>query len=123
MTVTLNADKARVYLSPRVERLAHVPDELTPEWVNKNASYVYLAAGDKPIRLSELKKDGTPISVLLHAPLDEAPEPVGPWTLDPPYTHKVIVTAFFGGVTYSFPERFAEDVAESRKNLDAARGK
>ncbi len=66
------ADKARVYLSPKAERRIEPPADLTPEWVNANATYAYLAAGpsDKPLTRTELKGRGD--IILIHAPVQEA---------------------------------------------------
>jgi hypothetical protein len=66
------ADRARVYLSPRAKRRIEPPEDLTPEWVNANATYAYLAAGpnDKPLTRADLK--GRVDIILIHAPVQEA---------------------------------------------------
>ncbi len=117
------ADRARVYLSPRAKRLVHNPDELTPDWVNKNANYVYLAAGNKPVQLSKLREEGSPVSILLHTPLDEPSDMLIPTALGPPSTMHVVVTAAPWGVSYDLPEHVDDEIAKSRKTIEAARAK
>src|SRR5262249_22625477 len=57
---------------PAAERRLEPPAQLTPEWVNANATYVYLprqAPDDKPLTRAAAKGRGDPI--MLHAPLQE----------------------------------------------------
>jgi hypothetical protein len=117
------ADKARVYLSPRSERIVHLPDELTQEWVNKNANYVYVAAGDKPLLLSKLRQDGMPAAILLHTPLDETYNMLVAGAFGRPSTIPVVAIAIPWGVQYSMPDQVEEELATSRKTIEAARAK
>jgi hypothetical protein len=115
------ADKARVYLSPRVERMAHVPDEVTADWVNKNANYVYLCAGEKPLKKSDFFKEGSQVSIILYPPLDEAGEVLFDFEREPPFKHRAFPAAYWGGVMHVFPE--SDEIEKAKKAIEAVRGR
>jgi hypothetical protein len=60
--------RAALFLSINARKNTHVPEEPTPEWVNRNASYIYLAQGDEPLRPQQMED---PRLLLLHGRLDD----------------------------------------------------
>ncbi|MEX2219757.1 MAG: hypothetical protein WD749_13470 [Phycisphaerales bacterium] len=61
------SERARIFLTPRAERVSAVPEDGVREWVRAHCSYVYL--GGPGLRLSMVR--GTTADVLVHAPVDE----------------------------------------------------
>src|SRR6185295_3340441 len=60
-------ERARVYLSPRDERVTQPPENAEGAWISAHTSYKYL--GDAQVSWKELM--GTFGICLVHAPLDE----------------------------------------------------
>lgn len=58
------AESAEVFLTPADLRRAETPVEQTREWVDANASFIYLAAG-------KAMDDGDGTAVVLHTPVDK----------------------------------------------------
>jgi hypothetical protein len=65
------AQRAAIYLSPRVKANMHVPDEPTVEWVNRNTSFVYLGAAG--VKLSAIEDPQR--ALLLHIRPEDATPP------------------------------------------------
>ena len=105
------SEEAKLFLTPRDEERIRVPDVPTPEWVNQNTSYVYLAQDVDLNKLSEAAKSQT---ILMHTKLDD-PFPH-------PKSGKVVVAAWVDGHSEILPPELAvRCIAESKKILEAAR--
>ena len=62
-----SAEKARLYLSSRDTAKKHLPDQVTADWINENASYIYLAKPES--KLTDYTNLST--TVIAHGKLDE----------------------------------------------------
>jgi hypothetical protein len=106
------ADKARVYLSPRAERITTPPDDADADWALAHCSYGYVGAAD--LTLSAVRKQV--VVTLLHGPLDETyPVLIGD------REHQMIPYFDAAHVRTCFAEGIQEQIEETRTKLDAAR--
>ncbi len=105
-------DKTLIYLSPSNEKSITLPDELTPDWINRRSSYVYLGAAGVDVKLA--REAGVPF--LLHGPLSETYEMN--WLGIPP--RQVIgVGTTWGTAWLEEPESVQGRIAEVKQSLDA----
>ncbi len=104
-------DKALIYLTPKAERSTGLPDELTPEWINKRANYTYLGGPGIDAKLA--REAG--VQLILHGPPDET------YTILIPGGEFLVVAE---GIIYDMayfepPESLLKRAAESKELLDA----
>jgi hypothetical protein len=105
-------DKALIYLSPRAERSVGIPDQVTPEWINRYSDYVYLGAGvDRKLAME------ASVQLFLHGPLDEA------WDIMDrgAEVHAVVESDFWGQPLLADQEYVTRVAKESKESLDAIR--
>lgn len=110
------AEKARVYLSPKTQRSIKVPDDPTPDWVNRNSSYTYL--GGPGVPLAKVYEAG--LQVIVHGDLNE------PYEISIPGGSRGLVPCGHpvGGsaVGYSPGRQLDEQIAEFKKLLESIKG-
>lgn len=108
--------RASAFLSPRARRNTFVPDEPTADWVNRNASWVYLGeAGLVMPRIADPQR-----TVLVHARFGDAIPMIGP---DGAETRVIPIANALGGASPEAEEYARWIVGESRKVIDAALGR
>lgn len=105
--------RARIFLSPSRAETTFIPDVPTPEWVNRNTSYVYLGGGG--VLLGRVEDPGR--TVLIHARPDEA---MRVWR--PGQERLVVTIATTSGRAENVDRQYADWVtAESVKVVESAR--
>ena len=105
------ADAARLFLTLADEQRVQLPQNVTPEWIDQNTSFVYLGRDVDQKKLSE-KSRGT--TIIVHTKL-EAP-------LKHPEHGDMILAAYPDGHAELHVLKDAPAmIAESIKTLDAAR--
>lgn len=107
------AERAKVFLSPKAERAVKLPDAPTADWINRNASYLYL--GGPGIQLSQVLEKG--VQVIVHGDLGEPYEIIVPGGAMRvvPQGHPV------GLIIGTTPEQLTNQIAEAKKQLEAIR--
>jgi hypothetical protein len=105
-------DGAERCLTPGNERHINIPDNPSSDWVNHNASYIYLAAR---ANLRKIAGPDVGATVMLHTRLDQ------------PFSHSkvgdVAVLTFIDGHTELLPVAEASKIIESsKKTLAVSRG-
>ncbi len=108
------SERARVFLSPRDERLLQVLIDPTPDWGQEHGSYVYLGAGCK---YSELKKRNL---VLVHTRMDDQYPKASYGELG------VVGSAYESRpgvpmIRAAFPQDAADQIARSIKRIETLR--
>jgi hypothetical protein len=100
--------KASLYLSPENEKKIKIPESPTGEWVNENASLVYL--GNEKVVLSQIPSEKWGRTILVHEKLDQDAK------------KEFIVVAFVDAHSENVKlENAKEMIEESKKTLAAAR--
>lgn len=106
------AEKTLVYLSPSAKRSVTLPEELTPDWINRRSSYVYLGRAGIDINLVR----GAGIQYLLHGPLTETYETRLPGI---PPRLEIAVGSPWGTAWLEEPDSVERRAAEFKQSLDA----
>ncbi len=106
------AEKALLYLSPRTESSTTLPDELTPDWINRRSNYVYLGAAGIDVKFA--REAG--VQYVLHGPLTETYEVLRPGV---PAMPMVAVGSFWGTAWLEPPDSVGPHAVEFRQSLDA----
>jgi hypothetical protein len=97
-------------LTPGDQRRLNIPDRPSADWVNRNASYVFLAANANSNKIAVWGA-----IVMLHSRLDQP--------FNHPKSGDVVVLTFIDGHTELFPVAEASKIIEaSKKTLAASRG-
>lgn len=112
--------RAALFLSARAQKNTFIPEDPTPEWVNRNTSYMYPGATAPPGEIRLARVADAARTVLVHSrPADVIEGAYG----YPPGTrfHAIATVAGEPGIQ---PEEYATwIIGESRKVFDAAAGR
>ena len=104
-------DAAESCLTPGDERRLKIPDHPTADWINRNTSFIYLAANLNLYRFTNTASNTT---VMMHTRLDQP--------FQHPKAGDVVILAFVDGHIELFPVAEAKQIIESsRKKLANAR--
>jgi hypothetical protein len=105
------AQRAAVFLSPRVKKGLHIPEEPTAAWVNQHTSFVYLAGGVKLAAIEDPQR-----TILVHV----RPEDV---TTSAPEMGKEFfgVITGWGGVDLANRKYYDWIIAYSKQVIEAAK--
>ena len=106
------AEKAAMYICPLDQKDLKIPEQPTPDWVNKNTSYVYL--GNAEVVLSKIPQDKWGSTVIVHDKLDRGHVF--------PKSGELFVAAYMDGHAVTLTkDQFKQAIAESLKTLEAAK--
>lgn len=112
----LNGKPADCFQTPGDERQTTAPQPLTPDWVNANASYVYLASDVLRGDLNAVFPAAAAKVIILHTRLDQPFD-------DTPRGPAILVTYVDGHTNVLPVDQAREDIDRSKTVLDAARAK
>ncbi len=99
-------DAVECWLTPGDERQLNIPDHPTADWINRNTSFIYLAAN---LNLHKFTNKASNATVMMHTRLDQS--------FQHPKSGDVIILGFVDGHIQLFP------IAEARKMIESSKQK